>query len=434
MFAWIYFSLLFFTTHLLAQNSCPQALFLQKIHQDKKFRNAEMELARKLQKLRKSPLKPHLIEQGFSLAYYAGVDLIREFSAVHEYLKQIEADAELTHIPYFADQVSKIIAVFEKEFIEQNKEDIEFLEERLKVLETFKRNALIRIENKEVTYDWWLTFNTALAVIGTKDKLTLSQYIWISGLYESEENINQYFKTYESFKEALSKHGRAELTHFGRLNRIKSNFPEEVIFFTSEDLGIMALNRMINKSYVFEVTGKKKFADSVLAEPITYYLHDIGHINGVQYMNRYYNEQTIRDVIRKLNSISNLTDRKKAEIAVFWFLHEGKLGTYINSLSSELNIDLSKGTGTARVKIDQALEIESQKNGSISVKKRKKRVLRDAMRIYLLNIEFNRFLRFHDAGQLLPAHLQNAKSKKVYRFLEETIDIFMEHFSDIFIR
>ena len=441
----ILFIVIFFCSSDIA-GTCEVGFSTSRVDKQAFLRKANEKLERDLQDIRSSPEEPGLKKQGFKPEYYRGLDLAREFNRVKKYLQEIKADPKHTHISYFAAQIKKVIAVFEKEFIEQNKEDVEFLEERLELLANFKRDAQQRIETQEVTYDWWVTFNTRLAALGTKDKEVLLTTLLISREPGDHETFTHYFKNYEAFERLLSQH-RSLLVDFGKLNTVKDNFPEEVIFFIPEDIGIMAINRMGNGVYFIGVTGKKKFADGSPLEPIIYFTHDINHVYIMNRLNIYYDGQTNRDVIRKLNRISNPADRKKAELALFLFQHESVYDLYIKDyLLFEFNITgvsfMERGLREnmerdLKDKIDQALKIESSKTSSTSVKERKKKVLRDSMREYLFNREFSRFKISHDLRELLPDHLQNVKSnkdqEKLHKFLNETIDVFMEHFSDIFI-
>ena len=153
-----------------------QIIHFTKMNGVTKKGRAGKRLEEELQEIRNSPQEPLLEEQGFKPEHYRGFDLAREFNAVARFLKTIKADSERTHIPYFADQIGKTIADFENSFREYHQNNLEFLEERLKILEAIKAEAEKRIEDQNVTYDWWANFNQRLAMISVETD-TIQKYV-----------------------------------------------------------------------------------------------------------------------------------------------------------------------------------------------------------------------------------------------------------------
>ena len=399
--------------------------------------NAERKLEQDLEIIRSSPKEPLLKKQGFSLGFYLGIDQVREFNRVQEYLQKIKADSKLTHIPYFADQVGKILTIFEKDFKEQNKNDINFLAERLKLLEEFKTEARRRIENQEVTYNWWVNFTLRLALLGTKD---IDSHTSVRR--DPNNDFINYFNTHENLEENLQ--DEISTTFFSVLksvNQIKNNFPEEVMFFPTEaNIGIMAFNVVNNQSSIIGLTGKKLIVGEKLVEPLEYYFHDLRHAEDIHSFNEYY-ASTIKDndIARRLNNISNQSDREKAEIIFFLFKHENIQGaeyrvrlfndSFMSHLMDRLKIDFDSAVeyiyATSqkflRNRIHNLLAIEYQ--NSSSIKEIKEKTLREA-------------ITENDSEEmpLLLNHLNNTSvgrdEESIEKFQNELADVFIEHFSD----
>ena len=93
----------------------------------------------------------------------------------------------------------------------------------------------------------------------------LNKTIEESGLYLGHIDI---LKTHEGTEELLSNFFRSshedsdvERAYIKSFIRIKEKFPEEVMFFTTGELGIMAFNRLKDKVYFVNVSGKPLTGD-----------------------------------------------------------------------------------------------------------------------------------------------------------------------------
>ena len=367
------------------------------------FNNSHTHLEQDLQAIRNSSQELILKKQGFSPSYYSGVDKAREFKRVQQYLQEINADPKTTHIPYFASQAEQTIFKFEEGLKKQNQENTSFLEERLKILEEFKKEAQKRIKNQEVTYDWWANFNFRLVLLATPST-DLPEYFvtYTTPLFTTHESIDKNF----------------DQTLFKEFQDIKEMFPETIMFFSTDDFGIMAFNRMGASSHFIGVSGHNKSADELDRTPIEFFIHDMSHVISSMYSAELADNLKItielKDIEKKLNNISNKSDRQKAEFAWFLFNHEFGKQRYIDQLSDK--------------------NISSKKN---------KQILHDSMKWYLHGEEFG-FIN-EDNGDLIrdhfkafvPDHLKKAQrnkdEKSVKLFLDKTLDIFMIVFSDILI-
>ena len=367
------------------------------------FNNLYIQLEQDLQAIRNSSQELILKKQGFSPSYYSGVDKAREFKRVQQYLQEINADPKTTHIPYFASQAEQTIFEFKEGLKKQNQKNTSFLEERLKFLEEFKKEAQKRIENQEVTYHWWANFNLRLALLAEPTD-HLPEYFVTSPPFKTHESIEKYF----------------DRTLFKEFQDIKEMFPETIMFFSTDDFGIMAFNRMGAGSHFIGVSGNNKSADGLDRTPIGLFFHDMSHVISSMYSAELADNLKIKikikakDIEKKLNDISNKSDRQKAEFAWFLFNHEFGKRRYIEKLSDK--------------------NISSKKN---------KQILHDSMKWYLHEEEFG--VINEDNGDLIrdhfkafvPDHLKKARmdkgEKSVKLFLDKTLDIFMIVFSDIVI-
>ena len=387
--------------------------------------NAEIRLEQDLQAIRNSPQEPRLIEQGFKPSYYAGVDQAREFDRLHEYLQEIQADPKSTHIPYFADQVEKTISDFERGLRKQNVtgdkykiKDPKFLEKRLKILEDFKKEARRRVENQDVTYDWWIKFNTKLSLLASPEALqhipesrytspvervkmgieieynkklaqainkVMNSYPETEKRSQSFQNLKKKFEnlnleelfsgedyTSQELESMLSeleskldsmdnkkgaiqiemmkeddwynidvlqiKEGIEEIMSNGiqtpmydtKINEVvftdlmSKEFPEKVLFFTTDELGIMAFNTLGENAHFVSLSADlEKMVDGNGMNSLEYLLHDVSHAN----VSSSAGVELPKEIFDRVNNISNKSDREKVNLAIFMYRHEaGNLG------------------------------------------------------------------------------------------------------------
>ena len=296
-------------------------------------RRAGRELEEALQKIRNSPQESVLREQGFKPTYYRGLDQAREFNEVAKYLRTINADPEKTHIPYFADQVGKTITDFEKGLRQHNKNNPEFLGERLKILEDLKREARKRVTDQDVTYDWWSTFNLRLTMIASESNDFIENMLKTRNSNKLSEP--DPLRTHEGTKELLDDFIRSvdrgeSFLGDTAMNLIvlhsKKHFPKKIMFFTTDELGIMPFNKLENNSYFFGISGKPLSADGATMSAFSFLDHDLAHMRVVasRSEDRIDNEAH-RKIIERIGNISSKPDREKAELVLFMYRHEGDI-------------------------------------------------------------------------------------------------------------
>ena len=382
---------------------------------------AKTSLEQDLQAIRRSPQEPLLRQQGFQPSYYAGVDQAREFQRVHVYLLEIQADPMRTHIPYFADQVENIIAEFERGLKKQHGMNKKFLKERLKILEDFKKEAQRRIENQEVTYDWWSNFNLRLALLSTtEDNVNNSVYVRPKGsIYEqiTAPITVGNFRTHQDLQETILGYQQHQFsrnlrsTTFLQFQTIKEAFPEKIMFFTTEDLGIIAFNRMGLRSYLVNISGEDQLVDGLILNSFDFFGHDISHA-GEEFFPIPVHESKVEEIetTKRLDHIVKTSDRQTAELALFLFWHEGGRRMY------EFNRSIAGG--------------EFGGGSQMSIEGRKL-LLDKTMREHFTDT----LVKGSGFSIILPEHLRNEGAREGrQQFWDETMDIFNEHLSDVLVR
>ena len=410
---------LFFTSHVLAQSQCEQSLLTaeQNATESDLLIRESAKLKQDLQTIRSLSQESLLEEQGFPASYYKGVDQAREFNAVARHLRAINADPNQTHIPYFSDQIEKTISDFEGAFKKHNQDDPEFLKERLAILEEMKKEAQQRIADRNVTYDWWATFNLRLSMIADKSDIAqeLNQYrikkYRIKDKLPDEKIHNiTFLNTYEGTKEFFSDIVRSTRVHTSysreplQLERnvlatvidTKDNFPEDIIFFATDELGIMAFNRLEdNLQFVSASRTPNRLQE--LGMRLRAYLD-----NGSVRVSYDKPRKVSEEMLERIDNISNPSDRIKAELVLGLYLRDNNDIFYLEEL-----IDFYQGTG--------AYMYRSSKK---KLKKRTRRAIKDSIGI------IRRFLDPNDLQGMLPDNVNKNDEKEVRKFLTKAIIVF----------
>ena len=334
----IFFIVVFFFPSAFAR-VCEESFSADGIDKGDFLRRADEELKQALKEIRENPEEPVLKAQGYKPTYYKGLDQAREFNAVAKYLKTIKAEPAETHIPYFSDQVEKTLADFEKGFRKHSQGNPELLEEGLKQLEVLKIEARKRVADQNVTYDWWATFNLRLPIMTSEHGFIYSmlrQKFGIS-IFDSEKDIKRKkelyaigtVNTHEKAQEFFSNSNLDKIGNFlsstkrnaiRSFNRIRNSFPEEIMFFTTDELGIMAFNRLKDNSRFIGVSGISLPADGTIQSPFEFFTHDLAHIAVDLDVVAAITPQNVSKRIS--NTFSSQFDREKAELALFMYRHE----------------------------------------------------------------------------------------------------------------
>ena len=453
---------LFFSWNSFAQNSCHSLFQFQKgevaaeSDVSKRFlQNAEMELKSSLQNMGKSLQEPRLEQDGFTPEYYEGFDKAGRLKRVQTYLQEIQADSEKTHISFFSGQVEQIVSYFERAFRGQT--------ERLRLLEDLKKEAQKRITNQELTYDWWLNFNFRLVLLSTPENEVFDDLGLVftdSESYAKRKkeifrvlNINNLIdlaKTDTAMGNFIDQASSLSFIRVKDFQTIKEAFPEVVLFFTTDEPGIMAFNRMGSHSHFITVSPYVKGADGRTFSPLGFFLHDVAHGHEAYKYSKYDSKREMieknKEIQERLNNIPNQADREKAELALFLFRHELGFEFYISALFSEiveqkqsdglLNDDnltylRSRFPGGLKDEFDKTFKTHFPDKDSLI--NRRKELLNNVMRKFYFSISSPRFIR--EVRHLWPRYLQTSIDEdQIQSFLDEMADIFNENFSEILAR
>ena len=173
-----------------------------------------------------------------------GLDEANRMIQLIERLRDSQIDPYTTHIPEFADDIPKHIS-FIKEGIEKSGEK---KEAQLKALAEVEKEALEKSQNKQVTYEWWLQWNTLLTDL-VSDFEAFHQYR-INGIRYN----HNYEPTFHTF------------------------FPEAILLPTIGDIGIIAMNRYFSHRILpLGVVNQPALVDGNLFHPGLFFDHDISH-------------------------------------------------------------------------------------------------------------------------------------------------------------
>ena len=223
----------------------------------------------------------------------------------------------------------------------------------------------------------------------------LDKVIEESGLYNIDP-LKIHEGTQELLSDALGSSNEALRLfegHFGLyiFNQTKGNFPEEIMFFTTDEPGIMAFNKLGDNSHFVGVSGESLQADSSTMDAFLFFEHDIGHI----YTARTYPQK----VFERIDNISNKSDREKAELALFIFRHED--------------------AGDILFHIRKVLKLGTEENLSLSELKQ----LTADTREFLLR---GKFFEQSSLQGLLPESVNVNNREEIEKFLVEVADVFVE--------
>ena len=365
---------------------------VQKVLHRNKLRSENNQLMRALKRIRTDQETAQLKAQGFRSIYYAGVGQAREFVSVRQYIINIKAKPNTTHIPYFANQVSDHIREIERG-IKSQTEDIE---KRLMILENFKREAQARIDNQEVTYDWWVIFNMRLSALATPPSVLRQMFKDVperNGISLEKPRIDvesiDYLETYEGMKTAIEKrfeYARSDVRNYIQSFKSAMNrFPEDIMFFGINDFGYMAFNRMEDGAFFIALSGEKEiFADGMSFNPFTYALHDVSHADR-----SFGDNLMIGQVEEKLRNMPDAKEREIAELAWYVLRHEDGHFDFFHA---------DKGG----------------KNSRKSYQKGARRMMREIR---------ERLMDVNDLQNSLPVDVNHNDPQQVERFIMESADI-----------
>ena len=242
-----------------------------------------------------------LREQGYGPAYTRGIDESNEWIAVAKGLRNLNANAYITHIEYFADKIPEYIEYIRKAVMSL---DLPGKREKLDKIRRLEKQAKKRLKDEGVTYSWWVQFNYELvSVIGSSP-----------------------FAQYD-------------------ISAVVSFFPLSILMPTViGEVGIMAINRMglHGVDPVGMVTDYRRVDAMGEVSPQTFFVHDIGHaISRIMKRARAsYNSQLYEELMEMVKSLP-VEKRKNMEFAYFMLMHEVR-NPYINVSPQEVGMYISR--------------------------------------------------------------------------------------------
>ena len=180
-------------------------------------------------KISRSNEEAELKKQGFKDDYIRGVDEVNALIELAEKLRESNIHPYKTHIEHFAQQIPEVVAYFRNNhlFTDQTARS------RLRDLEKLEAEAVLRVDKKEVTYEWWVLWNVRLVGWST---LSYNAGIW-------KELPKNWWKSHKTTKKLLEE--RNEEGDIYLLEHL-DDFPGIIIIpdVHNRDLGIMATNNL----------------------------------------------------------------------------------------------------------------------------------------------------------------------------------------------
>ena len=294
----------------------------------------------------------------------------------------------------YEEKDSRLFQELQKEFEQLNPEDISF--NGINTSEELERILSKLGDNNESLF-----FPTKIDV--------LDEVVKKEGLYDEVLNINT-LKTHEGMQEALSLSNIERGHNLGlgyytgsikQFIRSKENFPEEVMFFSTDELGVMAFNKLEDNSHFVGVSGSPVPADGETMNSFTFFSHDLAHIASAQL-------ELPRNISERINNISSRSSREKAELALFMSRHEN-LYTWFSTELSRYNKGINNNLSQSELR---QLRIDAREAIKQSLHKSK--------------ITENRFFDPDDFQGMLPDSVNGADREEVRKFLTESLDVFAD--------
>ena len=313
-----------------------------------------------------------------------------------------------------------IEVAYNKEFAQKIEEVMRSYPERRKKLRLFQRlqTEFEQLNPEEILIDGTYTsqelerilFNLADSNtnINFRDH-TLTKIAKEKGLYNNNIDNLKTHEDMEDIQEVLSNIAHKNLSMIGYLIdmppfiRAKENFPEEIMFFTTDELGIMAFNKLEDKSYFVGVSGRPRTADGSKLNAFEFSNHDLFHIGEQQKMQMKGHQR----ILERIANISNPSDRETAEWALFMYRHEVGPTVYAQKLrkyytSAETHLSQSE-LRQLRVDIKKVTQ-EMMNNDDIT----------------------SRFFDPDDLQGMLPNSVNVNNEEEIRKFLNESADVFAD--------
>ena len=262
----------------------------------------------------KSRREESLQKKGYSPFWTRGLNEVNKWLALKEQFIRLKANPHITHIDYFADQIPTHI-----EFIKTAMTSLPHRSERQKALEHLEKKAKEAINNRKVTYEWWIKFNHNLSKI-------------------LSDSYSQIFPDKAPIDEASM-----------LIDSLISLFPGKVLMPTTQGgLGIITLNRIHPLNiHPLGLIKTDQLTHNRTVSPEGFFLHDIGHANRSDHFSSPTHKKFHDLLMEKIEGLPT-EKRQNVELIYFVLIHElnidfiaqslHTLPSYITQLDSIINI------------------------------------------------------------------------------------------------
>ena len=247
---------------------------------------------------------------------------------------------------------------------------------------------------------------------------------------------NHIFKTHEKVQELLSyidigDFDSIKIVDVRTFIRTKQQFPKEIMFFTTDELGIMAFNKLEDTSHFIGVSGNPVVADALERSSFGFFGHDLTHANQAKILKL----ENFQKISERIGSISNKADREKAELALFMYRHEIAYGLFgigsrasNDGISDYTNIDgISDYTNIDGISDYTNIDTNLLSPSELSqLRADAKEYARENIYKKHFFSGTNRFLDHEDLQEMLPESVNINNPEEVKNFLTETVGIFVD--------
>ena len=287
-----------------------------------------------------------LKKQDYKPIFYKGLDEVNWMKDLAIALRKSNANPYKTHIEDFALKINDTIKFVKKGILSSGKEIIE----RRAILKYMTSEAQKRVQNKKVTYQWWIHWNQRLSVLATlsaqREKAAHNNW------WQTEKSLQQLLNTPSDTHD--SKEPFSPFASSITISNFIQTFPSKIIFPSTQPIGLFAFNKANGEGIIpVHLSNEQTIVDGVSYTTESLFTHDILHaFLGFGNLNRlsfdYFNskhatynfkKQFHNLLMEKERSLSK-EDRKKIAIAYFLLTHEVSYNTPIRTpnLKNELDI------------------------------------------------------------------------------------------------
>ena len=229
--------------------------------------------------------------KGYRPAFTDGLDEVNRMVELAQRLRTSKADPFTTHIPEFADSIPDRIKFIREGIPESNKES-------LQILDDLHKEAMDKIKEKGVTYQWWLKWNNKLTFIPAEETLASAT----RGNFEIADMV---------FDE----------------ESVVTTFPNNVFMPTTSDLGVITLNHSFsNNVFPIGVINKITSADGREFRPEGFFAHDREHAEDFLRLKHNTKKEVLKDnLYQKIQRMElSLEEREMVETIYFLGIHEDR--------------------------------------------------------------------------------------------------------------